>query len=436
MSNHDDDLTRALRRQARQLPETPLTLDVVQARAKRIQRGRRIAVAVSAAAAVAIIAPIGLLLSNNAPRSEPPSHQPTVSTSSTPSPSDSTSTPSSPSTSPPATSAAPGNVVPIDTTNVNAFRNAIPISYWSEPDGGIMTTGGPIIPIQDRVTDVAQVGDNQWIGKVYDNNGNYEYVTFNQGGELAREKSTDDSIAITPDESSYAYLSLDTPDATPPGVWTIREGGAFSGTWPLDQKPPDGSGVRGILPDGTVVVELGEGNVYLAHPGGSLDPWAGQALKVESVSTATGRIAVLESATDSGICSRMTDAEGRQMASTCDYQLGQFSADGRYVIGFPAYFDGPGMSQVSILDADTLTPVVTFKRVGDAIISSDMTWSGHDLLAQVWADGAWGLMELFEKPQIGAGGKFQTGTFGTPTPGGYEQSPWNFGAGPVDVPQF
>jgi hypothetical protein len=299
-----------------------------------------------------------------------------------------------------------------------------------------MTTGGPIIPVKDRVTDVAPVGDNQWIGKVYDNNGNYEYVSFDQGGELAREKSTDDSIAITPDGSSYAYLSLDTPDAAAPGVWTIREGGAFSGTWTLDQKPPDGSGVRGILPDGTVVVELGEGNVYLAHPGGSLDPWAGQALKVQSVSTATGRMAVLASATDSESCSRVTDAEGRQLASTCDYQLGQFSADGRYVIGFPGYFDGPGMSQVSILDADTLTPVVTFEGVGDAIISSDMTWSGHDLLAQVWANGAWGLMQFFAEPQEGPGGEFRTGTYGTPVQGGYEQSPWSFGAGPVDVPQY
>jgi len=432
MSNHDDDLTRALRQRARALPETPLTLDVVRARAKRIQRARRIAVVASAAAAVAIIAPLGLLLANNQPRSEGPSHEPSVS--STPSPSGSTST--SPSTSPPATSATPGKVVPIDTTNVNAFRNAFPITYWSEPDSGIVTTSGPIIPVDGELFSVAQVGDDQWIGMILDEQGNWQYDSFDQGGELAREKATDGSIAITPDRSSYAYLSLDTPDEASPGVWTIREGGAFSGKWTLDQKPPDGSGVRGILPDGTVVVELGEGNVFLTRPGGKLEAWSGKALKVLGVSTATGRIAVRESSGDNGTCAQVTDEMNRLVARTCAYDLGSFTADGRYIIGLPSYHDGPGVSEVSILDADTLEPVVTFKAARDDIISSDVAWAGHDLLAQVWSDGAWGLMQLYEEPQQGAGGTFQTGTYGTPTKGGYESPLWHFGAGPVDVPQF
>ncbi len=433
MSNHEDDLTRALRQRARRLPQTPLTLDVVRARAKRIQRARRITVAVAAAAAVAIIAPAGLLLANHQPQSEGPSRQPTVS--STPSPSDSTSPSTTPSTSPPATSATPGQVVPIDTTNVNAFRNAFPITYWSEPDGGIMPTrGGPPIPVADRVVHVAQVGENRWIGMVFDGQGGYSYATFDSHGEVAREKATGDGIAITPDGSSYAYLSLD--DSADPGVWAIREGGAHAGEWTLDEQPPDGSTVRGILPDGTVVVELGEGRVFLAHPGGSLEPWAGTALRVRGVSTATGRMTVVDSLEDLGSCSRVTDAENREIARTCYYTLDKFSADGRYVIGFPPYFDGPGMSEVSILDADTLEPVVTFKAARDDIISSDVAWTGHDLLAQVWSDGAWGLLQLFEEPQQGAGGPFQTGTYGTPVKGGYESPLWHFGAGPVDVPQF
>ena len=76
--DNENDLNRALEHQVEHLDTAPLTLGDVQTRAKRIQRRRRIGACVAAAAAVAIIAPIGLILGNNQPDSRGPIKQPST----------------------------------------------------------------------------------------------------------------------------------------------------------------------------------------------------------------------------------------------------------------------------------------------------------------------------------------------------------------------
>ncbi len=73
-------------------------------------------------------------------------------------------------------------------------------------------------------------------------------------------------------------------------------------------------------------------------------------LSVDGVSP-DGSLSGVTSITDAGSCSVVLGRSGDKAWTTCDYTLGQFSPDGKYVIGHPAYRDGIGDGSVAILDA-------------------------------------------------------------------------------------
>jgi hypothetical protein len=100
-----------------------------------------------------------------------------------------------------------------------------------------------------------------------------------------------------------------------------------------------------------------------------------------STSQATGLVAGQTQFLGDGSCSGVTDpvAGGKLLWETCDYSLGQFSPDGRYIVGLAAYSDGPGSSSLSILDARTGEPVVDYRG------PRGRTISGVDQV--VWEDG-------------------------------------------------
>jgi hypothetical protein len=114
----------------------------------------------------------------------------------------------------------------------------------------------------------------------------------------------------------------------------------------------------------------------------------------------TGAVAVQTKATDFGSCWAMYSYGGGEAAEsfgdeTCDFSLGEFSTDGKYVIGWPAYADGWGPGEVTILDAETFEPVVRFDSgedygVHEAVWDSD----GDSLIATVYLDGTWQLLRL------------------------------------------
>ena len=84
-----------------------------------------------------------------------------------------------------------------------------------------------------------------------------------------------------------------------------------------------------------------------------------------------------------GSCSGVTDplAGTKLLWDTCDYSLGAFSPDGRYIVGLAAYSDGPGSPSLSILDATTGEPLVDYRgpKDGRTCIGVDQAvWEDDD----------------------------------------------------------
>jgi hypothetical protein len=106
-----------------------------------------------------------------------------------------------------------------------------------------------------------------------------------------------------------------------------------------------------------------------------------------------GRVAGMVSASDTGSCSAVLNADGRMLWKTCDYSLGRFSPDGRYVIGHPAYADGLGDSLVAVLDARTGKPLVEYRTNRDAFVTTTV-WDSDGTLLSMLYDHGWALMRL------------------------------------------
>jgi hypothetical protein len=127
---------------------------------------------------------------------------------------------------------------------------------------------------------------------------------------------------------------------------------------------------------------------------------------------------------DPGSCWVVVKADtGRQVWETCDYALGAFSWDGRYVLGTDAYGDGLGSSGVAILDARTGEVVQRFARpAGSTLFVRDLAWepSGHALDAIVHEGGSWQILRL------GVDGSLEAAT--DPVSGSDTQSPYVFAA--------
>ncbi|MGD9962098.1 hypothetical protein [Nocardioides sp.] len=418
MNHNHDDLDRALRQQVEHLDSTPLSLGDVQSRAKRILRRRRIAASVSAAAAVAVIAPFGVALANNQPDSAPPLQQPTGTTQSP------TVTPSET----PGTNAGEAPRYDIDLTPPAEGTTGaeLGIPYWY--DGQLNSPAGDVVSVPQPVYHpVFDTTIGQWAGITFDDQeGTTAWASFDpDGGELETSPTMADAVAVTPDGSSYAYIAKISPDGPGDPTWTLVKAGADPQTWDLgttDSEAP-GGGPMGILSDGTVVFEFESGKPMLADPDGRITALPGKYLKTVDA-TADGRIAVQTSYNDDGTsCWAVVDTGGKKLARTCDHALDEFSADGRYVMGSPSNADGLGASVVSILDAQTLKPAANFTVPRGAFIWLPMAWDGDTLLAQVWKQGTWTLEHL------SLDGVLQQRS--VRVQGDETTAPFQFGAGPL-----
>jgi hypothetical protein len=407
---NENDLNRAMRHQVEHLHGAPLTLGDVQSRAKRIQRRRRIAASVAAAAAVAVITPIGVLLANNGPESSGPIHQPTATTPTT-------------STGVPAT-----YTIDVTPPAEGTTLAELGIPYWSK--GQLNSVTGEAVPIADRVYDAVRAPNGQWGAMTFDGQGAYSWTSFDPSGAVLAPPAaaTSGQVAVTPDGSHYAYLAKSAPDGPGAASWQLTLGGTDGRTWDLGGAAPNapGNGAVGILSDGSVVYEFEAGKPMLARPDGKTVAIPGVYLKTVAASYATGRIAVETSYNNDGTsCWATVDSSGTVDAEQCDHALGDFSADGKYVIGYPSDSDGLGPTSVSILDAATLQAVATFTMPRDGFLASNWAWTGHTIVANAFFGGTWNV-EL-----LGTDGVLQLRSVGTQ--GDETEPPFEFGAGPLNT---
>ncbi len=415
MNGPEYDVDRALRHQVEHLNDAPLTLDDIRGRATGIRRRRRIAAGVSAAAVVAIVAPLGFVLADRAPESLPPADRPSP-TLLTPSPSPTTGeTPSAPTTP---------VVYDIDTTPPAEGTTGaeIGLPYWF--DGQVSLPAGETLTSKDRVYDVVRDPDTGHLLGFTFAQGEYQLEEFGPDGTvLSSAPATSNRIAVAPDGATYAYVTQ------VGGTWQLVEKGAHSGTWDLGATTPEqGTGATGLLSDGSVVFETRVGRPMLASPDGSTRRIPGTFLTVVGSSAVTDRIAAQTSYNNDGTsCWAVIDTAGKSVAETCDHALGEFSPDGRYVYGFPSDSDGLGPTSVSILDATTLEPVATFAMPNGGFLATPLAWRGDTLVANAWHDSTW-YVEF-----LGVDGVLQLRS-SFPGPNNFDPPPFEFGAGPLAGP--
>ena len=124
------------------------------------------------------------------------------------------------------------------------------------------------------------------------------------------------------------------------------------------------------------------------------------ALAIGGYNNATGQVSVMTQLSDDGSCWALYSYGGGEASETfsketCDYTLGEFSADGKYVMAIGPYQSGWGPGDVTILDATTLEPVIDFVRDQDYGMGT-ATWDGESdsLIAIVYLEGHWQLLRL------------------------------------------
>lgn len=380
-----DDLARSLREHADRIAPEPLGVADVRRRAAGIRRRRHGAalVAVVAGVALAVGGPIALTARNHDPI-QPAAPTPTV------------TLPRS---------------VPLDTASMS--RGADPaIPYLM--DGAAVLDGKPsgmtVIKAPGRadlvlaadctacegaaVTAFAPLGTG-WVVSGTDGTGAGTIRQFDGTGAVERTTPSDNlSLGVSADGSEVAYSgqgrlsvlwdggtrTLPVPDGQLPDPVGLV------GTAPcVDPESEEGSGC-------TAYWNNGEGGAFYSSEHGITERIQG--LEKLTGVAADGRISGQVSYTDDGSCSAVLDESLRQLWKTCDHSLGGFSPDGRYLVAYPAYRDGAGDTQVSILDSRTGRALVHFPALSGGFVY-DLVWeSTDDLIAVVRDDGSWHLLRL------------------------------------------
>jgi hypothetical protein len=376
-----DELTRQLHAQVEQWHNAPLTLDDVQGKARTIRRRRAaLTSGIAAAAILALVVPVGLALDDPAGNRPSPA-APNTTEAVEPSP--------NPDGTFPLTLDVPEGEVP--TTGYIAFDDQQLVT----PDGTIDLPG-----------DFVQIApyDGGWVGI---RGGDYgttgtQVVTLDADFRETSAVLGGSALAISADGSRVAWV-----EARGSGDdWTVVNA-PTDGSDPIRTPTTRDTQVEGFLADDAVATSRFENpdddySYGQATPEGEFDaiPLGGYQY-VGGVSETSGLVAGQTKFLGDSTCSevRNTDtAQPRLVFGTCDHRLsGDFSPDGRWLIGYASYYD-MGSPTLAILDAatgDVLVEYVSSRKPAEAAMVHAATWEDDDtLLAVVEQGGQQGVLRL------------------------------------------
>lgn len=342
MSTQDHELERMLGRdlhdQVDGLTGVPFGFHDVKGRAGRIRRNRRISAAVGVAAALAVIVPMSITARGMVQLKDEIQ---------------------------PASPDAPVEVPRTRLTLDGLDRGDAPAIEYFTP-GGVVLPGEGTQPLPE----------------------NYQALVRSeaQGGWIALGPAADEVLYLSGDfEPQGGSASGNGFATTPQGdyvAWTVPEPvaqtlGVHSTTHP-DQAMfwdfPELPVVEpvGILGSDSVVYETrtprGVATVGLAYPDGTTTelPYLG-AVAADPIN---GLISVQTEVRENTGCFAVVEAATLQAAwDTCDYKLGTFSPDGRYVMATAAESDAAGPSMLYVLDARTGALVAEFSSQGQMLVN-------------------------------------------------------------------
>jgi hypothetical protein len=375
MNNPDrlaDELTRQLHAQVDDWHSAPLSLDDVQGTARTIRRRRRaLATGVAAVAVLAVAIPAGLTLTDGPTRISP------------------------------APAPSPSEAIEPTPNEDGSFLLTLDV-----PDGDVPATGYLVLDDQQLVTqdgpvdlpgDFVQLApyDGGWVGI---RAGDYrptgtQLVILDADFQEVSSVPSGSSLAVSPDGSRVAWVEARGNGAD----WTVVNAPADGSEQVRTPTSPD-TQVEGFLADDAVATshfDDATGDTYYgqATPEGEFDaiPLEGYQ-RVGGVSATSGLVAGQTKYLGDSTCSevRNTDtAQDRLVYETCDYQLADFSPDGRWLIGYATYYD-LGSPTLAILDAATGDPVVEYvssRKQSEAAVVLAAAWEDDDTVIAVVNQG-------------------------------------------------
>ena len=342
----------------------------VRGRATSIRRRRRAVAAVGVAAAVAVIAPLALSLGG------------TLDT-------DREIAPAPP---------APSRTAPVRTTLTldGLERGDAPAVEYFTPDGVVLPGDG-----------VRELGAN------------YQALVPSDadGGWLALGPSKDDLLSLTD-----SFEQVGTRPVTQTFVsnadrslvaWTeLTEGqqvltlhsttGGEDLTWDFPSAQPVDP-VDFVGDDSLLFTTNDQGKVAMgvARPDGSTTMLNGDWVGALSANPKTGLVAVqTRTNPDTSGCFGVVDPAQDATATvweSCEYSLGAFSPDGRYVLASGAQQSGAGPTSLSVLEAGTGDLVASFESKGRTMVTlMHVVWESSDSVVSVAAQGNTTMMVRFQ----------------------------------------
>lgn len=351
----NDELTTRLSRQLHDQVDgwhdTPLTLEGVQGRARTIRRRRQaLATGGVAAAVLAVAIPVGVGLGGNdrsAPQPVNPSPTRVV---------DEPPTPRSDGTF---------------RLTTDAEEGPVPTTGYLVPDDEAYVDADGTHPLPGRFLQLLPYGDG-WVGQRSVRVGDgerIEAVELDAGFAEVRVLGEGLELGLVGNTDGTRVAWVEGGD----GDWFVVNAEADGGT--IRSAAAPSTTVQGYLSDDRVAVsttdpdtgEVRHGEAIRAGVSGSTAlEGRGEAAPafqdVRGVSQASGLVAGQTEFRGDSTCSQVREIRPpvTVVAETCDYALGPFSPDGRWIIGYASYYDY-GSPTLAILDAFTLEPVVEFR---------------------------------------------------------------------------
>lgn len=373
MNNLDekDLLARELRERAGDVAGHPVSFTAVRASAKRLQRRRQVVTGAVAAAVAGIALPTGVAVT--AALNDNGTDTPGYVTSPTPRPADQPTQPTR----------KPAGEVPLTLDGLP--RGVDPRIDYVNGDQ-LVLADGRVVQLEKEYQEIAPIADG-WVGLANDQ-GNYTREFIDSDGDVTSTLPSSWGLATNVDGSQVAFVQVEN------GEWRIFDvtvdGMDPRTTFNTSNQPQRPVGYVG---DGALVYNAGEEQTEVRVFERSAEdyelPARPRLLTASGTSEAAGLVAGMTESRIDGSCSAVVSYEtGAPTFETCDHSLGQFSPDGRYVIGTDAYGDGGGPRSLAVLDASSGEIVVSFDPPRDSMLYlGDLVWEDDEHVVTTVTDG-------------------------------------------------
>lgn len=366
----EDQVHDALARRVEPLRHSPLGLDGVRTRARRIQRRRRAVAGAAVAAVLAVAIPVGLSLDSPARRTEQP-------------PVDRT----------------PGIAQTVRIDPRSAAQGAGPAIPLTDYTAGTVTVGDEVVQLPKDYYQVTQYGDG-WLATRLQDDGLRTIDVLTADLEVEDSVVGSSGFTASPDGTQVAWAERrDDRHWTVVAHDTARREGERTTTVPTGSAD-DSVVVTGFLSDGRVLV--GRFDVATAPEMSNFVADDGQLSKVDGIRLA-GSSLVTDLVTggfdrpDDTTCWGTWDGDdlgAGPVRTDCAHVPLQLSPDGTRLAAYPAP-TGPAsendITSVSLLDADTGRVLADFevtpRRDRTVELFTQVAWEDDDHLLVTYSEG-------------------------------------------------